>query len=313
MAHHALGVDIGGTKIAAALVGADGAARMRQVVATPFAGGAAAILAAALDLSCRVLAQASEFDITAVGVGSAGEIDADRGVVTYASDNLPGWAGLALADEFTAATGLPALIDNDVNALAVGEARFGAGRGWHDILCVAVGTGVGGALVLGGRLHRGVHWAAGEIGHLIAAWNGDRVCSCGRAGHLEAYTSGPALTARYRELSGRPQAEALDLRTVGMRARAGDLLALRVIAEGAEILNALDPQALVIGGGVAELGDLWWPALEAALRSNPIPGPAKIVLRPAQLGADAVLIGAAWLAMERFQPASEPVIIEQTR
>jgi glucokinase len=146
----ALGVDIGGTKIAAAVVDDAGVVRGRQIVATPAAGGAAAVLRAGLDLSRRVLdwAAASGLDIAAVGVGSAGEVDADRGVVTYASGNLPGWAGLALADEFVVATGLPAVVDNVVNALALGESRFGAGRDFRDVLYVAVGTGVGGALVL---------------------------------------------------------------------------------------------------------------------------------------------------------------------
>ncbi len=311
----ALGVDIGGTKIAAALVDAHGRVTGRQTTPTPVVDGAAAILAAALDLSRRVLATHSGPKAVAVGVGSAGEIDVTRGVVTYASANLPGWAGLDLAAAFTAATGLPAVIDNDVNALAIGECQFGAGRGFRDVLCVAVGTGIGGALVLDGQLRRGANWAAGEIGHLIAAWDGDRVCSCGHRGHLEAYAAGPALAARYRQLattwpegSARAQpavADPTDLRAVAALARAGDPLARRVIAEGAEILglclagllDALDPQALVIGGGVTELGNLWWQPLEAALRSNPLPGPAQIPLRRTQLGADSVLIGAAWLAL----------------
>ena len=306
MARFALGVDIGGTKIAAAVVDYDGVVQSRHAVATPVAGGAAAVLAASLDLSRRVLdwAAATGIDITAVGVGSAGEVDTGRGVVTYASDNLPGWAGLALAAEFAAATGLPAVVDNDVNALALGESRFGAGRGFRDVLYVAVGTGIGGALVLDGRLRRGANWAAGEICHLVAAWDGDRACSCGRRGHLEAYASGPAMAERYAALAG--LTEPPDLRVVAARAQAGDLVARRAIAEGAEILgitlggllNVLDPQALVIGGGVAELDDLWWGPLEAALRANPLPGPAKIALRRAQLGVDAVLIGAAWLALQ---------------
>ncbi len=314
MIRYALGVDIGGTKIAAALVREDGTVSGRSTTPTPVASGASGILAAALDLSCHVLAANPDMDVVAVGVGSAGQIDVARGTVTYASANLPGWAGLNLAAAFAAATGLPAVVDNDVNALAVGECRFGAGRGFRDLLCVAVGTGIGGAIVLDGQLHRGANWAAGEIGHLVAAWDGDQVCSCGRRGHLEAYASGPALAARYRRLAAAgaeagetrpPTDSSSDLRDVAARAQAGDPLARRAIAEGAEILglclagllDALDPQALVIGGGVAELGEVWWRPLEAALRRNPLPGPAQIPLCRAQLGADSVLIGAAWLAL----------------
>jgi glucokinase len=306
MARFALGVDIGGTKIAAAVVDDEGVVHGRQTVPTLAAGGAVKVLRAGLGLTGRVLdwAAAAGLAITAIGIATAGEVNADRGVVTYASENLPGWTGLALADEFAAATGLPAIVDNDVNALALGESRFGAGLEFRDVLYVAVGTGVGGALVLDGRLRRGANWAAGELCHLVAAWDGDRVCSCGRRGHLEAYASGPAMAERYAQFAG--LTEPPDLRVVAARAQAGDLAARRAIAEGAEILgitlggllNALDPQALVIGGGVAELDDLWWGPLEAALRANPLPGPAKIALCPAQLGVDAALIGAAWLALQ---------------
>ncbi|MEJ5199249.1 MAG: ROK family protein [Anaerolineae bacterium] len=317
MTRYAIGVDIGGTKIAAGLVSEEGAVTAYRVAPTPVSAGASAILSAALDLSRRVAAEGQGLDITCIGIGSAGEVDVARGVVTYASDNLPGWSGLALAEAFERAVGLPAVADNDVNALAIGESRFGAGRGLRDVLYVAVGTGIGGAVMLDGRLRRGVHWAAGEIGHLIADWDGDRVCSCGCRGHLEAYASGPALAARYRELtleegqtsnvSGQQERAALDLRAVAARAAAGDALARRVIAEGAEILgiclggllDALDTEALIIGGGVAELGELWWRPLERALRNNPLPGPAQVILRPAQLAAQGVLIGAAWLALTR--------------
>ena len=135
----------------------------------------------------------------------------------------------------TAANGLPAVVGNDVNALALGESQFGAGREFKDVLYVAVGTGIGGALVLDDRLRRGANWAAGEICHLISAWDGDRVCSCGRRGHLEAHASGPAMAERHAALAG--LAEPLDLRVVVARAQADDLVARRAIAEGAEILG----------------------------------------------------------------------------
>ncbi|MGC8779773.1 MAG: ROK family protein [Anaerolineae bacterium] len=317
MTRYAIGLDIGGTKIAAGLVSEDGVVTAYRVAATPVADGVTAILSTALDMCRDVVAEGHGLYITGIGIGSAGQVDVERGVVTYASDTLPGWGGLALAEAFERAIGLPAIADNDVNALAIGESRFGAGRGLRDVLYVAVGTGIGGAIMLDGRLHRGAHWAAGEIGHLIADWDGDRVCSCGCRGHLEAYASGPALAARYRELAqaerrgprpgGQTAGGALDLRVVAARAAAGDPLAQRAIAEGAEILglclagllDALDVGALVIGGGVAGLGDLWWRPLERGLRGNPLPGPAQVVLRRAQLGAHSVLIGAAWLALAR--------------
>ncbi len=301
----ALGIDIGGTKIAAGLVDESGLITYRRIVATPAADGAAAILAAVIDLARSVLAAAGRAGIAvdAVGVGSAGHVDVTRGLITYASHNLPGWSGLSLRERLQAALDRPVFVDNDVNAMALGEHQFGAGLGFQEVLYVAVGTGIGGALVRNGELWRGTTWSAGEICHMVVNFDGHRRCSCGEMGHLEAYTCGPALAARYAELAG--VAAAPDLRTVAARAGQGDEAGRRAIAEGATILgkalagvlNLIDPEALVIGGGVPMLGTLWWEPFTVALRANPLPGPARVVLRQAILGTDAVMIGAAWLAL----------------
>jgi len=300
-----LGIDIGGTKIAAALVRPDGSIAAAQHVPTPAAEGARAVLEATLAAGRSVLdtAAAQGVEVLAAGVGAAGHVDHGRGVIMYAAGTLPGWAGTELRGALQAAFGLPVAVDNDVNAMALGEARFGAGRSFSHALYLTVGTGIGGAVVHGGELWRGHSWTAGEIGHLVIDWNGERRCSCGASGHLEAYAAGPAIAARYAALAGLDLP--LDLYAVAQRAEAGDAIARQAISEGAQILglalggllNVLDPQALVIGGGVTQLGGRWWQPLEAALRANPMPGPARIVLRHAQLGMEAVLIGAAWLAL----------------
>jgi glucokinase len=248
-------------------------------------------------------ARRERLDVVAAGAGSAGHVDRRRGTISYASELLPGWTGLDLARELQAALELPVSVENDVNAMALAEAHFGAGRDFRHALYITVGTGIGGALIVDGRLWHGATWTAGELGHLVVDWNGTRRCNCGQPGHLEAYVAGPALAARYRERSGMEQP--LDLVAVAARARAGDTIAAETIVEGARILglalggllNVLDPQALIVGGGVAELQDLWWPALETALRANSMPGPARVAQRRAMLGVDATLIGAAWLAL----------------
>ncbi len=303
MAIHALGIDIGGTKIAAALVAPDGTMSALHRVPTPVRAGPAAILRAALAVGREVLASAEGGQVVAVGVGSAGQVDHERGVITYATDNLPGWAGTDLAGAIWDAFELPVAVDNDVNAMALGEHQFGAGQGFGHALYVTIGTGVGGALVQDGNVWRGTTSTAGEIGHLLVAWDGKRRCSCGRTGHLEAYCAGPAIAARYAEST--KSTVLLDLRDVAARAGAGDNHAREAIAEGATILglalggllSVLDPAAVIVGGGVAELGTLWWQPLEAALRAAPMPGPARVALRPARLGVHAVLIGAGWLAL----------------
>ena len=301
---YALAIDIGGTKIASALVNRQGAVIHRHVRATRADLGAPAILQTTRDAGREMLDTAHRYGlhVSAIVIGTGGQVDVERGRIAYASDTLPGWSGLPLANEVETTLHLPTFVDNDVNAVALGEHHYGAGRGYQAVLYVAIGTGVGGALVLEGKIWRGATWSAGEICHLVIAYDGTRRCSCGATGHLEAYTSGPAMTQRYRELSG--MREQTDLKAVATYARQGDSHALRAIAEGAQILgtalggvlNIFDPDALVIGGGVPEMGDLWWRHFETALRANPIPGPANVQLRPAELGTDAALAGAAWLA-----------------
>lgn len=310
MTIRALGIDIGGSKIAAALVAPDGTTSLIIRAPTPVGAGPEAILRAALTIGQQVLTNAADQQVVAVGIGSAGHVDHRRGVVTYAADTLPGWAGTELASAFGMAFNLPVSVDNDVNAMALGEQRFGAGQGFDDALYLTVGTGVGGAVVQQGRLWRGVTHTAGEIGHLLVAWDGKRRCSCGHFGHLEAYCAGPAIAACYAERAG--LSERIDLREVAMRAAAGDKLACETIAEGATILglalggllSVLDPAAVIIGGGVAELGDPWWQPLQQTIRAAPMPGPARIALRRAELGVHAVLIGAGWLALSEHAGSS---------
>ena len=299
-------IDIGGTKTAAAALNDDGELVAWVSAPTPAQAGATAVLSLAESLARQVQAAAVArgVEVSAVGIAAAGAIDVEQGVPVYAGATLPGWTGAPIRAQLEAALGLPVIVDNDVNALALGELQMGAGRGYSNLLVVAVGTGVGGALIQGGRLWRGASWSAGEIGHLLVDSGGGRRCNCGQAGHLEAYVAGPALAAHYRELAG--LTEPIDLRDVAERASAGDAHAVEAIVAGARTLGRtlagvaclLDPQAIVIGGGVAELGDLWWSEVRSAVRSGPLPGPAGVPLLPAQLGTRAGLVGAGCLARE---------------
>ena len=222
-----IGVDIGGTKIAAGRVEHDGTVSARRVRATPAGSGSAAVLAATVDL-VRELAPGATF----VGVGAPGTVDTATGVIRAATALLPGWAGTPVGPAITDATGLPALVDNDVNASALGELRRGVAVGHDAVLYVSVGTGVGGAIALGGRLVRGARGVAGEIGHLaVPGPSSERPCGCGLFGHVEAVASGPAIEAAY-ELSGP------DLREIARRAEQGDARAAAVIEHGAIALAA---------------------------------------------------------------------------
>lgn len=307
---HVLTIDIGGTKLAAAIMDAEGRLQHVAHAPTPARAGATEILTATAALGRRVLEVAADcgIEVAAAGVGASGAIDPTRGVVTYAGATLAGWTGTPVADVLARTFALPVVVENDVNAVALGELHYGAGRGLKDALVVAVGTGVGGALIIDGALHLGATFSAGELAHLQVELNGGRLCNCGQFGHLEAYAAGPAIAARYCELAS--CAETLDLRAVAARAEAGDDLAHRAILEGAEILGralagllcVLDPQAIIVGGGVAELGAIWWAPLSAALRAGPVPGPAGLQILPARHGGRAVLLGAGWLALALCKP-----------
>ena len=295
-----LGVDIGGTKIAIAVVDADtGAVPARRVISTPAKDGPLAVVDAAADLAARILVS---YPVTAAGVGAPGVVDAERGVVVTSTGVLPGWEGTAVAAELERRLGLPFAADNDVNAAALGEARYGAGRGLDSFLFVAVGTGLGGAIVAGGRVVRGATGTAGEVGHVPAPGAEGVVCSCGRSGHLEAVVAAPAISAAYERASGEP---GQDLRVIARRAAHGDDVAAGVLRRVGTVfgrtlgglVNALDPQAVILGGGVMQAGAPLWAPVEEALRAEVLPSAAGVPLRSAALGVDAGVIGAATLAL----------------
>ncbi|GAA3724273.1 glucokinase [Spinactinospora alkalitolerans] len=297
----AIGIDVGGTKVAGGVVDREGEVRGHLVAPTPTTGGPEALLDTIADLVAE-LRRSGSAPICGVGVGTGGVIDHARGRVASATDLLPGWAGTHVGPRLRRRTGLPVAVDNDGNTHALGELRFGAARTLHDVLFAAVGTGVGGALAIGGALRRGPHHTAGEIGHLPAPGAEGLRCSCGGTGHVEAGAAGPAIAERYRRFGGAP----LDLRAVAARAREGDAAAGRAIAEGARILGrslaglaaVLDPQAVVVGGGVAEIGEQYWEPLRSAFHDEPHVAAAGTPIVPAQLGSRASIVGAAALAFD---------------
>jgi glucokinase len=296
-----LGVDIGGTKIAVAVVeAATGAVIARRVTSTPAREGPVAVVEAAADLAARVLVA---YPAAAGGVGAPGVVDARRGVVMTSTGVLPGWEGTPVAAELERRLGLPFAADNDVNSAALGEARYGAGRDLGSFLLVVVGTGLGGAIVRDGRVLRGATGTSGEIGHVPVFGIEGVACSCGSTGHLEAVVAGPAITAAFQRATGEA---GVDIRVIARRATAGEPAAVATLATVGTIfgrtlgglVNTLDPEAVILGGGVMQAGPPLWEPLEAALRAEVLPSVARVPLRPADLGVDAGVIGAAALALE---------------
>ena len=290
-----IGIDIGGTKIAAGLVTDTGEVLGHSRCPTPLSGGTS-ILEAALRLAA---AYQSEPRLAAVGVGTGGQVNADLGTIVSATDLLPGWAGTAVKAAFEAAFPCPCAVDNDVNALAVGEARFGAGQHLATVAYLALGTGVGGALLLDGRLHHGAHWTGGEFGHLLLTMDPGATRRT-----LEDYVSGPGLVQTYREMSGfagQVSGEAIaaeaehnpESAAALAVTRTGEYLGYGLVS----LASILDPDLFVVGGGLASLGDLLLAPARRALARHALPGPARCPVAVAALGPHASLVGAASLAM----------------
>ncbi|MBX7444371.1 MULTISPECIES: ROK family protein [unclassified Arthrobacter] len=310
---YAVGVDLGGTKTAAGVVSADGQVLFSETIPTLNRDGGEAILdaTAALVSSLMSRAHAEGLDLAGVGVGSAGVIDAARGVVVSATDAIRGWAGTALTAGLAARLDLPpssVRAVNDVHAHSLGEAWIGAAEASSSSLLVAFGTGVGGSFVVNGRPVLGHRHAGGHVGHFASpyAYDGGTPlpCVCGRSGHVEAVASGPAILESYVRRTG--QSSVPDTRAVFALAEAGDATAaeaVRIAAAAAGqavggLANILDPEVVLVSGGLADAGDRWWRPMEAALRAELLPALDGLPVRPAALGNAAAITGAARFAFE---------------
>jgi glucokinase len=309
----AIGIDIGGTKIAGGVVTAAGRILHRTRVPTPpydQAATLAALLAAVDEL------RAGHPRVEAIGVGAAGLVEWPGGRARWAPHNT--YRRMELRRLLHERTGLPTTVDNDANAAAWAEARFGAGTGSDDLVLVTVGTGIGGGLVLDGRLYHGESGFAGELGHLIVAPDGDR-CACGNRGCLEAMASGSTLGRLGREaaagdpggrlatLAGRPGLVTGEV--VFAAASEGDKVALALFERVghwlgigiASLVTIFDPDLVVVGGGVAATGQLLLAPARASFEQY-VHGRTHRDLPPVvptRLGGDAGLIGAATLALAR--------------
>jgi len=308
-----VGVDVGGTKVLGGVVDASGKVLATSRRDTPRAGGSEltqTIAAVALELM-------QKHSITAVGVSAAGFVSSDRKTM-LATPNIAEWNGVQLDVELTKLIGLPVVIENDANAAAWGEAKFGAGRNQAHMMMLTIGTGVGGGIVVNNELYRGAFGIAAEFGHLRVVPEG-HVCGCGARGCFEQYASGSALRRHAREaISASPDLarnllargdgtiDGLTGQAITDAAREGDPVALAAFQTTAQYLGAgiaslavlLDPSCVVIGGGVIDAGEiLLAPTREAMKRYMPFAGkhPYPEIVA-AELGNEAGLVGVADLA-----------------
>lgn len=309
-----LALDFGGTKLTAATYRPGGETwERRERVFTPKPGSYADDWRLMGDLAVNALAGRKP---AGIGVSFGGPADTTTGRV-YLSHHVPGWENVPLARQLSDTFGAPARIDNDAAIAALGEHRRGAGRGAQHLFYVTVSTGVGGGWILNGRPWRGAQGLAGEIGHTVVDPSGPQ-CLCGKHGCVERLASGPYMAENARAtLEADPAAgaflrrmvegelDAIDGRVLARAAARGDELACRVLLRGARALgvglghavNFVNPECIILGGGVTKSGDLWWNAVRETARATALPE-FTFEIVPAALGDDAPLWGAAELAAD---------------
>lgn len=307
----AIGVDIGGTLVKIGRVSPEGEIRERQDLSTSDDPREASAAIAAVVRSLR------KGDALPVGVGCAGLIDRRRGIVET-SPNLPAWEGFALGDAIAGATGANVRLANDANAFGLAEAAFGAGRGHRIVVLLTLGTGIGGCVIEDGRLRDGAHGLAAEPGHMTIEMTGVP-CPCGSQGCLERYAGGRALVERAQAGLQAGETDGALLRWVGARlpelspkdifdaAIEGDRFCMRLFAEAGRalgfglvnVVNLVDPDIVILGGGVALAGDiLIEPARRVLEKHSMIAQRHMPAVVPAQLGESGGLIGASLVARE---------------
>jgi len=314
-----LAIDLGGTKIIAAVISHQGQVMARESYLTSAGEGPQSVIDKILSATDHLLG-VSNIELSqlhSISIAAAGAIDFEQGVVT-SSPNLPGWHDIPLRDMVNRKYRVKTFLINDASAAALGEHQFGVGRGVNNLIYLTVSTGIGGGIIIDGRLYLGPSGSAGEIGHMTIDVNGPK-CSCGNIGCLEMLASGTAMAREaIRRISQGEESSLTEMvegkigditaEKVGVSAEGGDSLALEVISQAANYLgvgmvnlvNIFNPEMIIVGGGVAQMGDLLLAPARQAVEERAFQLPAQAVrIVPAQLGDSAGLLGAAVFALQQ--------------
>ena len=308
-----IGIDVGGTNVKIALVSDQGKIIYSNTIPTRAEMGYEYTINSMKDAIRELLKETKHApkDIEGIGFGFPGQIDCQNGIVRLAP-NIPGWINVPIAEIMEKEFGISVRVDNDVRTATLGELNYGAGVGCQNLVCITVGTGIGSGLVVNGKLVRGASNAAGELGHIKLNMQGGPLCGCGDRGCLEAYASGPSIvamaeeyikggkTTKYRELANPDITPYI----VAVAAKEGDPVARQIFRIMGEyigmgltsVVNLLNPEKIIIGGGVADAGDILFDPIKETIQKR-----AMVIQRdaveivPAQLGNTAGVIGASLL------------------
>ncbi len=310
----AIGIDVGGTSIKGAFINEKGKILDRFSMKMDKYSPAKEVIEQLCDLVNEGVKN-NNFEIKGIGVGIPGTLDMDEGVV-IASPNLPTWSNFNFASFMKERTGLPVVINNDANVAALGEAKFGSGSKYQNIIMITLGTGVGGGIIANGKMYDGNKHQGAELGHAVIELNG-RDCTCGRKGCLEAYASATALIKSTKEAMEKHKDSLLwdvekelggvDARNAFIAAKRGDLVALNVVDEYVMYLseglinycNVFRPEVIVLSGGVANEGEYLFSKVREYLKKNTygMKGSPAVQVLPSELGYDSGKIGAACLVL----------------
>ncbi|ESY48692.1 ROK family protein [Mesorhizobium sp. RSR380A] len=315
----ALAFDLGGTALRGALVESDGRIVAHASAPTLAGAGSEAVIGQIVALAGTLLREHPQANVAGIGVGAPGPLDPKAGIV-IAPPTLAGWHDVPLVDILGQHFGLPVRLENDANAAALGEWRFGAGRGSGSLVFVTVSTGIGGGVVADGHIYHGRRGLAAEIGHMTITGEGDR-CFCGAIGCFEAVASGTALGRRATRLTAPGDGSLLrrlsndgdvSARHVVEAAKAGDANALDLIEAEAQwlgigftnVLHLYSPDLIVMGGGLSNGFDLLAPSIRAVIQQRAMPAYRDVPIVQAELGDRAGLIGAASLILWEGEPGA---------
>ncbi len=314
-----LAIDLGGTKVRTAIISDKGEIIAEEYCPTLADEGPEPVMGRILSGIDRVLTSGNvnSTQLHSISIAAAGAIDSRKGLITV-SPNLPGWRDVPIRDIVKSKYEVTAFLVNDASAAALGEHRFGAGKGVNNLIYLTVSTGIGGGIIIDGKLYTGPSGSAGEIGHMIIDVHGPE-CNCGRSGCLEAMASGTAVAReairRVREGEKSSLVEIVEgeidnitAEKVSIAARDGDSLALDVISEAAtylgigmvNLVNIFNPEMIVVGGGMSKMGELLLAPARQVVEEMAFELPAKVVhIVPARLGDENGLLGAAAFAFQQ--------------
>jgi glucokinase len=317
-----LAVDLGGTKIVTALITPQGEILSREYIPTLAEEGVEPVIKRILSSAAALVKNADlpYSSLSAIAIAVAGAIDSEKGMVT-ASPNLPGWHDIPLRDEMQISTGVRTFVINDATAAALGEHRFGAGRGIRNLIYLTVSTGIGGGIIIDGKLYSGASGSAGELGHMTIDVNGPR-CACGNVGCLEMLASGKAVAREAQRLIAQGtktaileiaegDAQYVTAQTVATAAQKGDAVALSIVNKAAthlgvgmvNLVNIFNPEMIIVGGGMGKMGEMLLKPARKVVAERAFKFPAGVVrIVSSELGDNAGVFGAVAFVVDSDRP-----------